>query len=104
MSFFYIYIGIDHFNNPNWYVRIIPPIFPYKLGLVYFSGILEILLGFLLLIKKTGNWADKLIGYPYFIFRIPYFLILMIFKLRDKDRVIGFYLGCFDFFFNKKSE
>jgi len=28
----------------------------------------------------------------------------MIFKLRDKDRVIGFYLGCFDFFFNKKSE
>ena len=60
--------------------------------------------GFLLLIKKTGNWADKLIGYPYFIFRIPYFLILMIFKLRDKDRVIGFYLGCFDFFFNKKSE
>ena len=52
MSSFYIYVGIDHFNNPNWYVRIIPPIFPYKLGLVFFSGILEILLGVLLLIKK----------------------------------------------------
>tara|TARA_B100000674_G_scaffold315885_1_gene262756 strand:+ start:287 stop:1321 length:1035 start_codon:yes stop_codon:yes gene_type:complete len=60
--------------------------------------------GFLLLIKKTGNWADKLIGYPYFILRIPYFLILMIFKLREKDRVIGFYLGCLDFFFKKKSK
>ena len=57
MSSFYIYVGIDHFNNPNWYVRIIPPIFPYKLVLVYFSGILEILLGALLLIKKLRFFA-----------------------------------------------
>ena len=57
--------------------------------------------GFLLLIKKTGNLWDKLIGYSYFILRIPYFLILLIFKKREKDRVIGFSLGCFDFFFKK---
>ena len=60
--------------------------------------------GFLLLIQKTGNWLDKFIGYTYFILRIPYFFILMIFKLREKDRVIGFYLGCMDFFFNIKSK
>ncbi len=57
--------------------------------------------GFLLLIKKTGNLWDKLIGYSYFLLRIPYFFILLIFKKREKDRVIGFALGCFDFFFKK---
>ena len=58
--------------------------------------------GFLLLIKKTGNLWDKLIGYSYFLLRIPYFFILLIFKKREKDRVIGFFLGCFDFFLKKK--
>ena len=58
--------------------------------------------GFLLLIKKTGNLWDKLIGYSYFLLRIPYFFILLIFKKREKDRVIGFSLGCFDFFLKKK--
>ena len=42
MSSFYILVGIDHFKNPDWYVKIIPPILPYKLELVYFSGILEV--------------------------------------------------------------
>ena len=44
MSSFYILVGIDHFKNPDWYVKIIPPILPYKLELVYFSGILEVFL------------------------------------------------------------
>ena len=58
--------------------------------------------GFLLLIKKTGHLWDKIIGYSYFILRIPYFFILLIFKKREKDRVLGFSLGCIDFFFKKK--
>jgi len=57
--------------------------------------------GFLLLIKKTGNLWDKIIGYSYFLLRIPYFFILLIFKKREKDRVFGFSLGCIDFFFKK---
>ena len=52
MSSFYILVGIDHFKNPDWYVKIIPPILPYKLELVYFSGILEVFLGVLLVFKK----------------------------------------------------
>ena len=35
------------------------------------------------LIKKIGSLSDKLIGYPYFLLRIPYFLILLI--LRKKE-------------------
>ena len=58
--------------------------------------------GFLILIKKSGNFFDKIIGYPYFLLRIPYFLILLILKKREKDRVFGFCLGCYDFFFKKR--
>ena len=57
--------------------------------------------GFLLLIKKTGNLWDKIIGYSYFLLRIQYFFILLIFKKREKDRVLGFSLGCIDFFLKK---
>jgi len=57
--------------------------------------------GFLLLIKKIGSFSDKLIGYPYFILRIPYFIILLLLRKREKDRVYGFCLGCIDFFKKK---
>ena len=53
MSFFYVLVGIDHFKNPDWYIKIIPPVLPFKLEMVYFSGLFEILFGFLLLFKKT---------------------------------------------------
>ena len=58
--------------------------------------------GFLLLIKKIGSFFDKIIGYPYFILRIPFFFILMLINKREKNKVFGFTLGCFDFFFRKK--
>ena len=48
------------------------------------------------------NLWDKIIGYSYFLLRIPYFFILLIFKKREKDRVLGFSLGCIDFFLKKK--
>ena len=58
--------------------------------------------GFLILIKKEGDFLDKLIGYSYFILRIPYYLILLGLKKREKDRIYGYCLGCYDFFLNKK--
>ena len=53
MGIFYISIGISHFTSPIWYVQIVPPYLPYKLELVYISGIFEILFGGMLLFKKT---------------------------------------------------
>jgi len=53
MSLFYIMAGTNHFINPDWYVRIVPPIFPFKTAIVYISGILEIILGSLLIFPKT---------------------------------------------------
>ena len=53
MSLFYIGAGINHFINPDWFVRIVPPILPFKITIVYISGIFEVILGFLLIFPKT---------------------------------------------------
>ena len=53
MSIFYVGIGIKHFTNPMWFVKIVPPILPYKLSLVYISGFFEILFGTMLLFPYT---------------------------------------------------
>ena len=58
MGIFYISIGISHFTSPIWYVQIVPPYLPYKLELVYISGLFEILFGGMLLFKKTRFLAS----------------------------------------------
>ena len=52
MSLFYILVGLNHFQNPHWFVQIVPPSLPFKLELVYISGFFEVLFGFLILFKK----------------------------------------------------
>jgi len=53
MGVFYISIGVSHFTIPIWYVKIVPPYLPYKLELVYISGLFEILFGGMLFFNKT---------------------------------------------------
>ena len=53
MGIFYISIGFSHFTSPIWYVQIVPPYLPYKLELVYISGLFEILFGGMLFFKRT---------------------------------------------------
>tara|TARA_B100000700_G_scaffold291886_1_gene351305 strand:- start:95 stop:469 length:375 start_codon:yes stop_codon:yes gene_type:complete len=57
MGLFYLSIGIKHFTDPNWFVRIVPPILPYKIELVYISGFFEVILGILLVINHTRYYA-----------------------------------------------
>ncbi len=52
-------VGIKHFQDPRWFVQIIPPIFPYKYALVYISGLFEVLLGVLLMIPNFQSSAAK---------------------------------------------
>ena len=59
MGIFYIMAGIKHFQDPGWFVQIIPPIFPYKYALVYISGLFEVLLGVLLMIPNFQSSAAK---------------------------------------------
>ncbi|MFW6435366.1 MAG: MauE/DoxX family redox-associated membrane protein [Halovenus sp.] len=53
----YVIAGILHFVVPEFYVQIVPPIFPAALALVYLSGLAEIAVGIGLLIPRTRQYA-----------------------------------------------
>jgi len=53
----FVLAGINHFLNPDFYLRIMPPYLPWHLFLVYLSGVFEIALGALLLIPKFSRLA-----------------------------------------------
>lgn len=53
----FIFAGLNHFINPDFYLRIMPPVLPFHHFLVQFSGIIEIALGILLLIPKFSKLA-----------------------------------------------
>jgi uncharacterized membrane protein len=57
MSFSYIFIGIRHFTNSEFFLIIMPDYLPMHLELVYLSGLIEIVLGILLLLDKTRKLA-----------------------------------------------
>ena len=59
MGIFYIIVGIKHFQDPSWFVQIVPPILPYKYELVYISGFFEVFLGILLMIPRFQSIAAK---------------------------------------------
>lgn len=54
-----IVVGITHFTHPDQYARIVPPVFPHAVSLVYISGVLEILgaIGLLIpLVSVMSAW------------------------------------------------
>ncbi|MBV9269783.1 MAG: DoxX family protein [Candidatus Eremiobacteraeota bacterium] len=57
LGIFFVAAGINHFVNVEFYIRIVPPGFPYHLRLVQISGIAEILGGVGILVPRTRNVA-----------------------------------------------
>ncbi len=53
MVLFYAGAGINHFISPAFYIRIMPPWLPWHNGLVFISGIAEIICAMLLLFTAT---------------------------------------------------
>jgi uncharacterized membrane protein len=53
LGILFIVAGSAHFVRPDVYVRIMPPYLPWHLGLVYLSGLFEIVLGILVLVPRT---------------------------------------------------
>jgi len=53
----FVLAGVNHFANPDFYVRIMPPYLPWPLALVYVSGIAEAALGALLLVPRWSRVA-----------------------------------------------
>lgn len=50
-----IYAGIQHFVKPDFFIPFVPEFLPLKTTIVYASGVAEILVGLLLLIKKYAK-------------------------------------------------
>jgi uncharacterized membrane protein len=57
---FFVAAGLNHFINPAFYLKIMPPYLPWHLFLVYLSGFFEAALGVLLLVHaftRTAAWG-----------------------------------------------
>lgn len=53
----FLFSGISHFLDPDFFLKIMPPYLPYHLELIYVSGVFEIICGVGLLIKRTQRLA-----------------------------------------------
>jgi len=56
----YIAAGFNHFINPQFYLKIMPPWVPYHKEMVFISGVCEILFAMLLIFPSTrrlGAWG-----------------------------------------------
>lgn len=53
----YVAAGINHFVNPDFYLKMMPPYLPWHLALVYISGVAEIVLGVLVLFPRYTQLA-----------------------------------------------
>ena len=51
MSLFYVFAGIKHFTNLNWYMKIMPPYLPLHKELVYID--------FKINGKLSDKWQDR---------------------------------------------
>jgi uncharacterized membrane protein len=60
MSLLYIIGGINHFINPLFYKMIMPGYIPWHMPIIFFTGIVEIMLGILLipiLTRRAAAWG-----------------------------------------------
>ena len=57
IALFYIIVGFKHFTNVDFFLIIVPPYLPFPEFIVYFSGIFEIVLGFLIIPSKSRKYA-----------------------------------------------
>lgn len=57
MGILYVLAGVNHFKNPKFYLKIMPPYIPAHKLMVDLSGIAEVVLGLGLMFPVTRSWA-----------------------------------------------
>jgi uncharacterized membrane protein len=57
MAVFYIVAGLNHFRNPDFYLKMIPKYLPYPKSLNFISGALEVIFGLMLFYQPLRNYA-----------------------------------------------
>ena len=61
MGIMYVFIGIKHFTDPQYFLEIVPPQLPFKLFLVYITGLMKIIGGAAILSLKTRKMGAFLL-------------------------------------------
>ncbi|HTF04957.1 MAG TPA: MauE/DoxX family redox-associated membrane protein [Bacteroidia bacterium] len=83
----YIGGGINHFINPSFYLSVMPAWLPYQEFANYSSGVVEIILGILLLVERTRRFSAWMIiamlSVFFFVIHIP-----MCFHFYGKDTMM----------------
>ncbi len=54
-ALFMIYAGIQHFVKPDFFIPFVPSFLPFTKTVIYASGILEIVLGIMMIIPKYAK-------------------------------------------------
>lgn len=57
LGFWFALAGLNHFIHPGFYLRMMPPLLPWHLFLVYLSGFFEIALGLLVFVSRYRRIA-----------------------------------------------
>ena len=57
MAIFYAIAGISHFTHSSFFKKAIPPFFSFPGPLVFWSGLLELILAFGLVFDSTQIWS-----------------------------------------------
>tara|TARA_B100001093_G_C26709650_1_gene962840 strand:+ start:501 stop:944 length:444 start_codon:yes stop_codon:yes gene_type:complete len=64
LGILYVFVGINHFTNPDFFIPLVPPRLKFLEELVLISGFVEIVMGIMLLFRKTrkfGAWITILL-------------------------------------------
>jgi uncharacterized membrane protein len=85
MAALYVLAGLNHFRRPDFYVKIIPPLFPHPRRINIVIGCTEIILGVLLCIPAVSQYAALgLIALLVVVFPANLFMF------NDKEAGMGF--------------
>jgi uncharacterized membrane protein len=57
LALFFVLAGINHFRDPEFYLRMMPPALPWHSALHLVAGVFEIIFGVMLLIPKYQRLA-----------------------------------------------
>src|SRR5512145_664142 len=57
LALLFILAGVNHFLNPGFYLRIMPPWLPWPSALHLIAGFFEFVFGVMLLIPRYQKWA-----------------------------------------------
>ena len=83
ISILFIYAGVAHFTNPQFYIKIIPSFIPFKQFLVDLSGVLEIIGGLLILFNQTRKTGVYLLVGLLLLFFVVHFDMLFTFQVIE---------------------